>query len=541
MTTEQPLKAVIYCRVSDTSQNSEDAHGLQSQEIRIREYASRKGYEVVATFHDDVSGKFARRPALTAMVDLLMQQKKSYIVLVDDTTRLARSPRAHLAVRDSIAAVAYRLESPTKVYRDDPEDDVEEMIEAVFSGYHRRQNAIQTKNRMRSRVMAGYWCFPPPIGYTFAKVAGHGKLMVRNEPVASVVQEALEGYACGRFQTQAEVMRFLASRPEYPENLRKVLTRERINEILTRPTYAGYLSVADWGLHLVPAKHEPLISFETFQRIKDRMAGRANVPARKDLNLDFPLRGAIHCTCGRPLMGCWSTSRNGQRHPYYLCQNKGACEHYGKSIRRDVIEGEFAALLAQMRPSKPVFAIMYEMLRDIWNAHTADAKAMAARLQLDLKRVEREVGQFLDRVVNANTPSLISAYEDRIRALEEEKVLLRERVASCGRPVADFDTKFRTAMEYLGNPQKLWVSDRFEDKRAVLKLTFADRLTYARGQGFRTAVTSSPFKLLSDMKDGDLEMVPRRGLEPPRPCDRQHLKLVRLPIPPSGHGVGGGA
>jgi hypothetical protein len=32
--------------------------------------------------------------------------------------------------------------------------------------------------------------------------------------------------------------------------------------------------------------------------------------------------------------------------------------------------------------------------------------------------------------------------------------------------------------------------------------------------------------------------VPRRGLEPPRPCERQHLKLVRLPIPPSGHGVG---
>jgi hypothetical protein len=32
------------------------------------------------------------------------------------------------------------------------------------------------------------------------------------------------------------------------------------------------------------------------------------------------------------------------------------------------------------------------------------------------------------------------------------------------------------------------------------------------------------------------KMVPRRGLEPPRPCERQHLKLVRLPIPPSGHG-----
>lgn len=225
MSQDSGQKAVIYCRISDSSQNSDDAHGLQSQETRTRDYASRKGYEVVATFHDDISGKYARRPALTAMLDLLMEKKKTYVVLIDDTTRLARSPRAHLAIRDGIAAAAYRLESPTKVYRDDPEEDVEEMIEAVFSGYHRRQNAIQTKNRMRSRVMSGYWCFPAPVGYAFTKVEGHGKIMIRNEPVATVVAEALEGYASGRFQTQVEVMRFLASRPEHPANLRKVLTR----------------------------------------------------------------------------------------------------------------------------------------------------------------------------------------------------------------------------------------------------------------------------------------------------------------------------
>src|SRR5690606_3284147 len=34
------------------------------------------------------------------------------------------------------------------------------------------------------------------------------------------------------------------------------------------------------------------------------------------------------------------------------------------------------------------------------------------------------------------------------------------------------------------------------------------------------------------------QMVPRRGLEPPRPFERRHLKTVRLPIPPPGHGVG---
>lgn len=89
--------------------------------------------------------------------------------------------------------------------------------------------------------------------------------------------------------------------------------------MLTRPVYAGYLTVPEWDLHLVPGKHTPLISFETYQRIQDRLSGRAKAPARKDLNVDFPLRGFINCTCGKPLMGCWSTSRNEQRHAYYLC------------------------------------------------------------------------------------------------------------------------------------------------------------------------------------------------------------------------------
>ena len=36
-------------------------------------------------------------------------------------------------------------------------------------------------------------------------------------------------------------------------------------------------------------------------------------------------------------------------------------------------------------------------------------------------------------------------------------------------------------------------------------------------------------------------MVPRRGLEPPRPCDHYDLNVARLPVPPPGHfGKSGG-
>jgi len=62
---------------------------------------------------------------------------------------------------------------------------------------------------------------------------------------------------------------------------------------------------------------------------------------------------------------------------------------------------------------------------------------------------------------------------------------------------------------------KLWVSERLEDKRTVLKLAFAERLAYTRNEGFRTAVPALPFKVLADLKCGKTEMARPEGFEPP--------------------------
>src|SRR5215212_5661068 len=65
----------------------------------------------------------------------------------------------------------------------------------------------------------------------------------------------------------------------------------------------------------------------------------------------------------------------------------------------------------------------------------------------------------------------------------------------------------------------------------------------SRQIALRDACFGEAEKCLASRRSGMLQdmlhaaMVPRRGLEPPRPCERQHLKLVRLPIPPPGHFV----
>ena len=77
------------------------------------------------------------------------------------------------------------------------------------------------------------------------------------------------------------------------------------------------------------------------------------------------------------------------------------------------------------------------------------------------------------------------------------KIEIQEKAETCGRPLRSFDDSLRTALAYIGNPGKYWASERFEAKRAVLKLTFSDRLAYVRNSGFRTPNLALPFKALA--------------------------------------------
>ncbi len=57
-------------------------------------------------------------------------------------------------------------------------------------------------------------------------------------------------------------------------------------------------------------------------------------------------------------------------------------------------------------------------------------------------------------------------------------------------------------------------SGRIEDRHAVMKLTFADRLAYVRGEGFRTPETTLPFKALGSFCGGENKMARPTGFEP---------------------------
>jgi site-specific DNA recombinase len=68
-----------------------------------------------------------------------------------------------------------------------------------------------------------------------------------------------------------------------------------------------------------------------------------------------------------------------------------------------------------MRPAPALFSATRTMFEDLWNHRLASAEARKSSLKTELAKVERDVEQFLDRIANAQLPSVITAYENRIR------------------------------------------------------------------------------------------------------------------------------
>ncbi len=147
------------------------------------------------------------------------------------------------------------------------------------------------------------------------------------------------------------------------------------------------------------------------------MQGKSYTPARKNLDEDFPLRGTVTCSdCGNVLTACWTKGRN-KRYPYYYCFSKG-CESYGKSIKRDTLEGEFADFLDDLRPAEVLVKHIQQMVRIWWDYRASQTKERAKALAQRSQVIARKIDSLMEKLVEADSSTIIRAYESKIKKLE---------------------------------------------------------------------------------------------------------------------------
>ena len=431
-------KCIIYCRVSSIKQSTE-GHGLESQEHRCREYAIQKGYNVVKVFRDSFTGggDFMNRPAMSALLGYLDKEMTTdFVVVFDDLKRLARDTVFHLKLRREFDARKARVECPNFNFENTPEGDFIETILASHNELERKQNQRQVIQKHKARLENGYWSFCSPAGYVMGKNPIHGYILNRIEPEASIIKEALEGFANGRFGNQVEVQSFLQSKKF--RGLKNV-SLDTVKKLLTRIVYAGYIEYKPWKVSRRVGHHEPIIQLETFERIQDKLNGKIKVFSRKDNSKEFPLRGFVLCDeCIKPMTASWTTGRNG-KHPYYHCKTKG-CSLRGKTVQRKEMEEAFEKILRSIRPKEKTLALTKEILLDVWNKRIAGVDNLKKSHENDLDEIRSKIRNLLDRLSKTENGSLIKTYENEIERLTNEEQTLENQVQVMRGRRPDFGT-----------------------------------------------------------------------------------------------------
>lgn len=417
---------------------------------------------------------------------------------------------AHFTLKRAITDADCELRCVNMRLEDTPEGQFIETIMAASGALERNRNKLQVHNRMKSRLEMGYWVFDAPPGYRYTQSLSEGKILALDNSKADIVREALEGFAIGRFQTQTNVQHFFSEKRFCHRGQFNKVHPEQVKRILTRPLYAGLISYPDWNVETRQGKHPAIISVNTYKKIQERLGLRANKEfTRKCDNEDFPVRGFVLCShCKRPLTASWSKGRN-NRYPYYRCNTRG-CTQSQKSIKRRLVEDQFAEALRFAAPSKQIIDLAKAMTLDVYNRKVADRNEAGSLLKLRQKEIEAQLSQATDKLISASSPTVQVVLEKKIENLETKKRELIAELKQREEHQIDFGTALAKVMEFMANPHAVWLNGNLEQKKLVQRLVFARPVMFDPKEGIGTADLSLPFKMLKDISGGKNVLVGRR-------------------------------
>ena len=518
------MYALIYCRVSSERQKRE-GHGLEAQEARCREYAEKKGYvvEPEAVFKDSASGggDYTTRPGQVRILEVLdTNPHRSYMVLVDEISRLARDAAAHIGYRAELRQRGIEVESPNFNFEDSAEGEMIEGVMAVASQYQRRSNQRQVVQKQKARLEAGYNAFPAKRGYLKQKdPIIHGKIDAPDPKWLDVLKEGLEGFAHGKFTRKVDLCAFLVEKGFYggkrPEKF-----IDNATKMLKDPFYAGFIEFPKWEVSRRKGKHQAIISPDTFELNQKRL-GKAdfNKRVRMDINPDYPLRGLLTCDhCGNHLTAGPTKGRN-RIHHYYVCHHK-PCPYYGKSIKKEDIEDKFDEELQKGKLKANVGKLVRRVFDATWDVEVANFEKRLVLMTREKAELEEKAKGLTELYLGTKSSKLKRVYEKQLEGLADEIEEAEERMPG---EKLDLSIPYRTALGkatgMLQNPQVVWHGLTTKEQQELFFFIFQEKLPYNQETGYRTDKTPQAVMLFGEFagpKTQDVEMV---GVEPTSKTD----------------------
>ncbi|MEA4978110.1 MAG: recombinase family protein [Methanomassiliicoccaceae archaeon] len=280
MDEKENLRAAIYVRVS-TDEQAQEGYSLDAQKEMLVNYCISQSWNIAKVYEDDgYSGRTAKRPGYTQMVDELDLWDVMLVVKMD---RIHRNSRNFMEMMEELSSKGKMFVSSTEaldttnalgrfvvdMIQRIAQLESEQIGERTYMGM--REKAENLENDESEKKTMG---FNPPFGYRL----NNGALEAVGDEL-DVIENIFFQYYDGR--TIDEICRNL--------NEEETLTRKgniwnkfNLSNILHNPVYAGYMR---WEDVLIRHEAHTAVSPGLFNKVQEMMSSKVKDPSKRGVLL----------------------------------------------------------------------------------------------------------------------------------------------------------------------------------------------------------------------------------------------------------------
>lgn len=497
------LIALPYTRVSSTTQETHGS-GNDSQELRCREHATRKGWPVGEVFRDTFTGAgdFMDRPEMRRLIQYIKDNnEKKFVVIFDDIKRLARDTVSFILLTQLFKSLDVCIECLNHKIEDTPEGEFISTILAAQGQLERKQNARQVTQKTEAHLKNGDWPYIVPVGYVPVAVTGQKrKLLCVNSAIGQTVKTGLKGFANGRFRTVSELGRYLFEN-DCVKNTRPNTLYNTTRKLLENIFYAGYIHFPEKGIVMVKGKHEAMITLEEHYQILERL--RKEAKGEKEYQKfrdEYELRQLVRCVdCGNKLRSGTSKGRSKYYH-YYTCRTKD-CTKESAHISAKDMHDYLHVTLQKIESTDEVIEIGIEAFNEAFQEVIQSKGLVASEVQKSIHEVDAQIDVLVTNLGKVTNESVVRGVSSKIEELDIERKILVDKQNK----VDMLDEKSRTALsdmkQFLKSPYDTWMMCDARQQRTLYRYIFSEDFLYLPKTESRTISLSPLYAYFSSSNE----------------------------------------
>jgi site-specific DNA recombinase len=437
-------RCAVYTRKSTSQGLEQEFNSLDAQREACISYIQRQpGWSLLPELYDDggFTGANTERPAFQRLLADI-DAGKIDIVVVYKVDRLSRSLLDFAKVMERFSASGASFVSVTQNFSTaDAMGRLTLNMLMSFAEFEREMIGERTRDKIAAARRKGKWTGGVvPLGYRVVD-----KRLVVEELEAVVAREVFSLYLEQR--SVLAVARLLNERHRFTKGHRAVnghlrearaWTKADVLRILKSPIYGGFMH-SNGVLHV--SEHPAIVDPETFEKVREILAGVSGPRRDRGRNPDYILRGVLHCArCGSAFTPA-STRKGNAEFRYYRCvkkdkEGKEACP--SSPLPAAAIEGYVIDRLREAVADGDLAQEVTAAVKEQVTVRRKDLLIERKRLPGEIARLSSEGKRLVETIADLKE-SARRLVERRLQEIGEQLARLEARLSEVERETFSLD------------------------------------------------------------------------------------------------------